>query len=249
MARYPRSLNPVLLNDIFFSVHAMIATTITITQCFFYDRGDQRVSITARGIVVAFGIFLLVAMILCFADVLIWLDFLYYCSYVKLGITLIKYVPQVRNYSNLPEQFLISTFQAYMNYKRKSTIGWSIGNIFLDFTGGTLSMLQMIVNSYNYGNIFEMQKFKFDIIEIFFFQTIGCPYLEIRPNLVQGCFRLYSTFSSLFNIMFCTDIQIMKKTNFQVLSGKRKVIFLYLYYYNYLYIAQNFYESMTLINL
>lgn len=38
-----------------------------------------------------------------------------------------------------------------MNYKRKSTVGWSIGNIFLDFTGGILSMLQMIMNSYNYG--------------------------------------------------------------------------------------------------
>lgn len=39
-----------------------------------------------------------------------------------------------------------------MNYRRKSTIGWSIGNILLDFTGGTLSMLQMILNAYNYGN-------------------------------------------------------------------------------------------------
>lgn len=38
-----------------------------------------------------------------------------------------------------------------MNYQRKSTVGWSIGNILLDFTGGMLSMLQMIVNAYNYG--------------------------------------------------------------------------------------------------
>lgn len=37
-----------------------------------------------------------------------------------------------------------------MNYRRKSTTGWSIGNILLDFTGGTLSMLQMILNAYNY---------------------------------------------------------------------------------------------------
>lgn len=38
-----------------------------------------------------------------------------------------------------------------MNYKRKSTIGWSIGNVLLDFVGGMLSMLQMILLSYNYG--------------------------------------------------------------------------------------------------
>lgn len=39
-----------------------------------------------------------------------------------------------------------------MNYQRKSTIGWSIGNVLLDFTGGMLSMMQMILNAYNYGN-------------------------------------------------------------------------------------------------
>ncbi|KAH8292115.1 hypothetical protein KR054_005250 [Drosophila jambulina] len=66
-------------------------------------------------------------------SVIHWLDFLYYCSYVKLTITIIKYVPQ-----------------ALMNYRRKSTVGWSIGNILLDFTGGTLSMLQMILNGHNY---------------------------------------------------------------------------------------------------
>lgn len=38
-----------------------------------------------------------------------------------------------------------------MNYKRQSTVGWSIGNIFLDFTGGMLSMMQMIINAHNYG--------------------------------------------------------------------------------------------------
>lgn len=38
-----------------------------------------------------------------------------------------------------------------MNYRRKSTIGWSIGNVLLDFTGGWLSMLQMMLNAYNYG--------------------------------------------------------------------------------------------------
>lgn len=69
----------------------------------------------------------------CFMfEVLPWLDFLQYCSYVKLGITLIKYIPQ-----------------AYMNFRRKSTVGWSIGNVLLDFTGGSLSILQMILISYN----------------------------------------------------------------------------------------------------
>ncbi len=47
-------------------------------------------------------------------------------------------------------------FQAYMNYKRQSTEGWSIGNVLLDFTGGILSILQMILQSYNNSNYYTL---------------------------------------------------------------------------------------------
>ncbi|XP_059219069.1 cystinosin homolog isoform X1 [Stomoxys calcitrans] len=131
--RYPRGLNPVMLNDVVFSLHAMFATCITIYQCFAYERAEQRVSKIASGLVGLFAAFVIISAGLAAGNVIHWLDFLYYCSYVKLTITIIKYVPQ-----------------ALMNYRRKSTVGWSIGNILLDFTGGTLSMLQMILNAYNY---------------------------------------------------------------------------------------------------
>ncbi|KAL7451042.1 hypothetical protein ACHAWC_002883 [Mediolabrus comicus] len=58
------------------------------------------------------------------------LDFLYFLSFVKVGITLIKYIPQV-----------------LLNYRRKSTSGWQIWNILLDFSGGTLSIIQLIGDS------------------------------------------------------------------------------------------------------
>lgn len=38
-----------------------------------------------------------------------------------------------------------------MNFRRKSTEGWSIGNVLLDFTGGSFSLLQMFLQSYNNG--------------------------------------------------------------------------------------------------
>lgn len=38
-----------------------------------------------------------------------------------------------------------------MNFCRKSTEGWSIGNVLLDFTGGSFSLLQMFLQSYNNG--------------------------------------------------------------------------------------------------
>lgn len=134
-ARFPRGLNPIELNDVFFSIHASFITALTVLQCFMYERGEQRVSDIARGILGIFTTILVVITILCAIGQIHWLDFLNTCSYIKLAITLIKYVPQ-----------------AILNYRRKSTVGWSIGNILLDFTGGILSMLQMILNSYNYND-------------------------------------------------------------------------------------------------
>lgn len=37
--------------------------------------------------------------------------------------------------------------QAWVNYKRKSTVGWSIIQILLDFAGGILSILQLVIDS------------------------------------------------------------------------------------------------------
>lgn len=53
---------------------------------------------------------------------------------VKLGATLFKYVPQ-----------------AYLNYTRKSTVGWAVGNVLLDFSGGVLSLAQTLLNGYRFG--------------------------------------------------------------------------------------------------
>ncbi|XP_034230225.1 cystinosin homolog isoform X2 [Thrips palmi] len=135
LARHMHSSIPVLPNDIFFSVHAVLLTLITIIQCFMYERGGQTVSIVAKCIQGVFFCFLFISLLCSVFGVLSWLDFLYYCSYVKLTITLIKYVPQ-----------------GYMNYQRKSTVGWSIGNILCDFTGGVFSVLQMVLDAYNFND-------------------------------------------------------------------------------------------------
>lgn len=37
-----------------------------------------------------------------------------------------------------------------MNYKRRSTKGWSIGAVLLDVVGGFCSIVQMFMNVYNY---------------------------------------------------------------------------------------------------
>lgn len=55
---------------------------------------------------------------------------IYALSYVKLVITVVKYIPQ-----------------AWVNYKRKSTVGWSIAQIIFDLAGGVLSLIQLILDS------------------------------------------------------------------------------------------------------
>lgn len=134
--RYPRGLNPVQLNDVVFSLHALFATLVTILQCAIYERGQQSISWFAWIFVAAVGVAVVALTSLGVTNVFLWLDVLTYYSYIKLLITLIKYVPQ-----------------AVMNYRRQSTTGWSIGNVLLDFAGGVLSVLQMLLIAYNYSEI------------------------------------------------------------------------------------------------
>uniref|UniRef100_A0A4Y0BWF2 Cystinosin n=1 Tax=Anopheles funestus TaxID=62324 RepID=A0A4Y0BWF2_ANOFN len=133
LRRNPRGLIPVLANDVAFSLHATFATGLIIVQCFFYERGQQKVSYTARALMTVFALVVLMSGVLVATGTYRWLDFFYNLSYIKLAVTLVKYIPQ-----------------AVLNYRRKSTVGWSIGNVLLDFTGGFFSMVQMLVNGYNY---------------------------------------------------------------------------------------------------
>ncbi|KAK5614512.1 hypothetical protein CRENBAI_020667 [Crenichthys baileyi] len=132
LQKNPNGINPVNANDVFFSLHALLFCVIYVSQAALYERGGQKVSWTARLLLLIGWTFALISLFVAVAQKITWLEYLYYFSYIKLAVTLIKYVPQV-----------------YMNYKRQSTEGWSIGNVLLDFTGGVFSILQMITQSYN----------------------------------------------------------------------------------------------------
>ncbi|CEF60845.1 Cystinosin [Strongyloides ratti] len=129
---HKRSLIPVLLNDVIFAIHALFACIVTVIQCFIYTRENQRVSYTCYGLssilILAAGI----SFILSLVNVINWLQFINNLSYLKMIVTLSKYFPQ-----------------ALLNYKRKSTVGWSIGNVLLDFTGGFMDIVQMILQGSN----------------------------------------------------------------------------------------------------
>ncbi|KAG9407276.1 hypothetical protein AC1031_001967 [Aphanomyces cochlioides] len=125
--------NAVQVNDVFFALHAVFVTILTYYQTTIYTRGGQVVSTTCKTIVggslIVSAVFFLLGYIVN-SEVLSALNFLYLLSYVKLGVSLVKYIPQV-----------------ILNYERKSTAGWTIWNVLLDFTGGMLSMAQIIMTS------------------------------------------------------------------------------------------------------
>ncbi|XP_046872526.1 cystinosin [Hypomesus transpacificus] len=152
---HPNGVNPVDSNDVFFSLHAVLLTLVYVGQCAMYERGGQKVSKVAIGLLVIGWTFALVTLFVALANKISWLEYLYCFSYIKLGVTLVKYIPQ-----------------AYMNYQRQSTEGWSIGNVLLDFTGGSFSLLQMFLESYN-NNEWKMifgdpTKFGLGLFSIFF---------------------------------------------------------------------------------
>ena len=89
--------NAVHLNDVFFATHAALLAGLTLIQCFIYERGNQRVSSVCA---TAIGTTVVLSLISCLLVVFDnqkypLLTFLYWLSWVKMGVTFFKYMPQV----------------------------------------------------------------------------------------------------------------------------------------------------------
>lgn len=151
---------PVAANDVAFSAHAVALTAFTLFQVLIYERGDQKVSKTCTAITIAVLVSAVVCVIVaCPKHSWLWLISMF--NTIQVIMTAIKYIPQ-----------------AIMNFRRKSTVGWSIGNILLDLSGGILNFAQMGVQSIDqdtwvnfYGNIgktlLSLEAVFFDLLFIF----------------------------------------------------------------------------------
>ena len=130
-------------NDVAFGVHAVVATCVCLYQFHAYKAsGRTRLSpvhgyiVSVLWVLVVYNLLLVASGLLPFYDPLNQrlsaYSFIDYLGYGKAAISCIKYVPQ-----------------AYLNWRRQSTVGWSIVNIMLDFTGGSLSFAQQFIDAYN----------------------------------------------------------------------------------------------------
>ncbi|KAK9925423.1 hypothetical protein M0R45_033747 [Rubus argutus] len=159
---------PVAANDVAFSAHAVFVTSVTLFQIAIYERGSQKVSKIAIGIVVS--VWLVAAV--CFFVALpthSWLWLISIFNSIQVFMTVIKYTPQ-----------------AYMNFMRKSTDGLSIFFILLDFSGGVGSYAQMAVQSIDqdswvnfYGNI---GKTLLSLICVSFDLLFMCQHFVLYPS-------------------------------------------------------------------
>ncbi len=128
--------NLIQFNDVFFSVHALILTSVYLLQVFLFRKKEEKLSIAGAlscgGVCTA----LVVLTSMCAFNLFSWLNLMYVMSYVKLVLTITKYIPQV-----------------YMNYLLKSTVGWHVQNVILDFAGGILSIAQLFLDAFTSGDI------------------------------------------------------------------------------------------------
>lgn len=148
---------PVAANDVAFSIHAVLLTAFSIFQVFIYERGTQKVSRACTGITITVWGYAAVCLVLAWPNGS-WLWLVTSFNFIQVMMTTIKYIPQ-----------------AYMNFLRKSTEGWSIGNIFLDLSGGLANFAQMGVQSIDqdslenfYGNVgkllLSLESIFFDVL-------------------------------------------------------------------------------------
>lgn len=131
-------------NDLVFAAHGVVLCVITYSQFFpslwgFKVGAGQRASRFILGVFWGSILGVLLTILIIRSRGLdggdnaagwAWIDAIYALGYVKIVATLVKYCPQV-----------------YLNYQRKSTEGWSIWQILLDFIGGILSLLQLVIDS------------------------------------------------------------------------------------------------------
>ncbi|PIA30414.1 hypothetical protein AQUCO_05600098v1 [Aquilegia coerulea] len=162
---------PVAANDVAFSIHAVLITAFTLFQVIIYDRGNQRVSKICILITMAIWIS---AAICAFVAISrhSWLWIITVFNTIQVIMTVIKYIPQV-----------------VMNFRRKSTEGWSIGNILLDMLGGVTNYAQMAMQSIDqsswenfYGNI---GKTLLSLVSIFFDLVFIFQHYVIYPSKNQ----------------------------------------------------------------
>ncbi|XP_028772435.1 cystinosin homolog [Neltuma alba] len=163
---------PVAANDVAFSTHTVIMTLILLFQVAVYERGNQKFSKYAIAIVSAVWFIAAVCFFVALSDHS-WLWLISIFNSIQVCMTLIKYMPQ-----------------AVMNFLRKSTDGFSIGGVLLDFSGGVFNYSQMAVQSIDQGSwmnfIGNVGKVLISLVTIFYDLVFMLQHYALYPRKKAG---------------------------------------------------------------
>jgi len=159
----------VEVNDLVFVTHAVLMTSVTIYQCVKYKLQSHTLNKWHLYLVCAFWLLLAYNLAICAGGVLPFVNrstkYTYsvveFMGYVKVCISFVKYCPQ-----------------AYMNFARKSTMGFAVGGVLLDLTGGLTALGQQSLDAYREGNtsqftsnaaklLLSLESIAFDLLFLF----------------------------------------------------------------------------------
>jgi hypothetical protein len=159
----------VEVNDLVFVTHAVFMTSITIYQCLKYKLEAHKLNkwhlylVCAYWLLLAYNLGLLAGGILPFVNRSVHYQYsvVEFLGYVKVSISFVKYCPQ-----------------AYMNFARKSTVGFAVGGVLLDLTGGLTALGQQSLDAYREGNtsqftsnaaklLLSLESIAFDLLFLF----------------------------------------------------------------------------------
>lgn len=125
----------VAINDVFFATHGILLTIVPLVQMAYYDGWKQYptrgclYTVVSLFIVIFLYLFIILTNLLD-GEIFTLYYWVYSLAFVKLGVTILKYIPQI-----------------YLNFVRQSTEGWNITQILLDLMGGLLSALQLVLDA------------------------------------------------------------------------------------------------------
>jgi len=169
--RHDGAVNLVQLNDVAFSIHASTLALITFLQTLYYPRErGQRLSTYNRVVVSLYTLIILANVYgVAIVNTQYLYEFIYVLSLFKLYVSIAKYIPQ-----------------AWENFTHKSTDGWSIENVLLDFSGGILSFFQLFIDAARVGNWYSITgnpvKFGLSILSMLFTLMFIVQHFVLYPE-------------------------------------------------------------------
>lgn len=122
------------LIDITYALHGLVLNLVIASQMYFWNftrNSSRKVHQSTKYIISLVLLLVGFQLFLIYKNQMQYVELALNLAYIKIFISFVKYIPQL-----------------YHNYSRHSCLGFSIVQIWLDFSGGTFAVLQLFLDNY-----------------------------------------------------------------------------------------------------